>query len=54
MDYILNISLFLKGTVFVSIATEGMSIYENLSEIGVKLPFSKYFEKIKEGGENNE
>lgn len=54
MDYILNISLFLKGTVFVSIATEGMSIYENLSEIGVKLPFSKYFEKVNEGGEKNE
>jgi hypothetical protein len=30
-----------------------MSIYENLSEIGVKLPFSKYFEKV-DGGEKNE
>ncbi len=53
MDYMLNINSFLKGTVFVSITTEGMSIYENLSEIGVKLPFSKYFEKV-EGGEKNE
>lgn len=54
VDYILNINLFLKGTSFVCISTEGMSIYENLSEIGVKLPFSKYFEKIDKGGENNE
>ena len=55
LDYLLKINLFLKGTTFVSIATEGMSIYENLGEIGVKLPFSKYFEKINgEGGEKNE
>ena len=52
MDYILNISLFLRGTTIVCIATEGMSIYENLSEIGVKLPYSKYFEKLKKEGEN--
>lgn len=54
VDYILKINLFLKGTSLVCITTEGMSIYENLSEIGVKLPFSKYFEKIHKGGENNE
>lgn len=46
LDYLLNISLFLKGTLFVVITTEGMSIYENLNEIGVKLPFNSYFEKI--------
>ena len=54
MDYILQISIFLKGTIIVCIATEGMSIYENLSEIGVKLPFSKYFEKINKGDDKNE
>ena len=54
MDYILEISIFLKGTTIVCIATEGMSIYENLSEIGVKLPFSKYFEKINKGDDKNE
>ena len=43
-----NINLFLRGSCYVSIATEGMSIYENLSEIGVKLPYTKYFEKLKE------
>lgn len=52
LDFMLSTSLFLKGTSIVCIATEGMSIYENLGEIGVKLPFSKYFEKIK--GDKNE
>lgn len=51
MDFILDINIFLKGTALVAIATEGISIYENLSEIGVKLPFHKYFEKIDKGGE---
>ena len=50
----MEISIFLKGTTIVCIATEGMSIYENLSEIGVKLPFSKYFEKINKGDDKNE
>ena len=50
MDFMLNINLFLRGSALVCIATEGMSIYENLNEIGVKLPFSRYFEKIN-GGE---
>ena len=55
LDYFLKITLFLKGTSIICVATEGMSIYENLSEIGVKLPFSKYFEKIKkEGGDKDE
>lgn len=50
IDFLLNISLFLKGTALICITTEGMSIYENLNEIGVKLPFSKYFEKITDEG----
>ena len=49
-DYFFNINLFLNGTVIICIATEGMSIYENLSEIGVKLPYTKYFEKLKRKG----
>lgn len=35
----------------VCIITEGISVYENLGELGAKLPFSKYFEKIKESSE---
>ena len=50
--FLLNISLFLNGTAIICITTEGMSIYENLSEIGVKLPYSKYFEKLKKEGDN--
>lgn len=50
INYLVCINLFLNGTTLVCIATEGMSIYENLNEIGVKLPYSKYFEKLKERG----
>lgn len=46
-----GISIFLFGSAIVCIATEGISVYENLGEIGVKLPFKKYFEKLKEKGE---
>jgi len=52
LDMLLQINTFLYGTIIILIATEGMSIYENLSEIGVKLPFTKYFEKLKERGKN--
>ena len=54
LDLLIGINLFLKGTLLVCITTEGMSIYENLYEIGIKLPFSKYFEKNNKGGENDE
>lgn len=46
IDFIVNSELFLIGSAVVCIATEGISVYENLSELGVKLPFAKYFEKV--------
>jgi len=45
IDFIVNSELFLIGSAIVCVATEGISVYENLSELGVKLPFSQYFEK---------
>lgn len=49
VDIIIGVKVFLIGSALVCIATEGISVYENLSEIGVKLPFNKYFAKVKEG-----
>lgn len=43
-----GLDIFLIISAFTCIATEGMSLYENLGELGAKLPFSKYFEKLKE------
>jgi toxin secretion/phage lysis holin len=48
LDYLLHIHIFIAGTALVCVATEGVSIYENLGEIGIKLPFAKYFQKLKE------
>lgn len=62
MDYFIHVHIFLVGTALVCVATEGISVYENLSEVGVHLPFARYFEKVKdkvddtfdeEGDENN-
>lgn len=49
MDYFIHVHIFLFGTAIVCIATEAISVYENLSDVGVKLPFGKYFEKVKDG-----
>lgn len=49
LDYFIHVHIFLFGTAIVCIATEAISVYENLSDIGVKLPFNKYFEKVKDG-----
>lgn len=49
VDYFVKINIFLIGSAFVCIATEGISLYENIDEIGINLPFKKYFEKMKEG-----
>lgn len=46
IDFIVNSELFLIGSAIVCVATEGISVYENLSELGIKLPFAKYFEKV--------
>lgn len=45
IDIFVGENIFLVGSAVVCITTEGISVYENLSEIGVKLPFNKYFEK---------
>ena len=54
LDYFISVHIFLFGTALVCISTEAISVYENLSDIGVKLPFNKYFEKIKDGVENED
>ena len=46
LDYFIHVHIFLFGTGIVCITTEAISVYENLSDIGVKLPFAKYFEKV--------
>lgn len=46
IDIFVEVNIFLIGSAMVCIATEGISVYENLGEIGVKLPFRKYFEKL--------
>lgn len=47
VDILVGVDIFLYGTAIVLIATEGISVYENLGEIGIHTPFSKYFEKLK-------
>lgn len=51
VDTLVGINLFLIGSAIVCISTEGISVYENLAEIGVKLPFKEYFEKLDNRGE---
>lgn len=46
IDYFVKINIFLVGSAIVCITTEGISVYENFGELGTKLPFKKYFEKI--------
>lgn len=50
VDYFVKVNMFLIGSAFVCIATEGVSVYENLGELGIRLPFKRYFEKMS-GGE---
>ena len=54
LDYFIHVHIFLFGTAIVCLATEAISVYENLSDIGVKLPFAKYFEKVKDGLEDED
>lgn len=48
IDFFIHINLFLIGSALVCITTEGISVYENFGELGIHLPFAKYFEKLKE------
>lgn len=52
LDQFIHVHLFLFGTAIVCIATEAISVYENLSAVGVNLPFAKYFEKVKDLNKN--
>ena len=53
VDMIVGVQIFLIGSAIVCIATEGISVYENLGELGLdNLPFSKYFEKLKDNNKN--
>lgn len=47
IDYFVGINMFLCMSALVCVATEGISVYENLGELGIDLPFSKYFEKLR-------
>lgn len=48
VDFFVGSKMFLIGSAMVCIATEAISVYENLGEIGVNLPFNRYFAKIKD------
>lgn len=49
IDILVGVNIFLIGSAMVCVATETISVYENLGELGVKLPFAKYFKNI-DGG----
>ena len=51
VDLVVGVNIFLIGSAVVCVATEGVSVYENLGEIGVKVPFKKYFAKLTEIGD---
>lgn len=46
IDILVQVNIFLIGSAVVCMSTEAISVYENLAEIGVNLPFKKYFEKL--------
>lgn len=46
IDLLVGVNIFLIGSAIVCISTEGISVYENLGEIGINMPFKKYFEKL--------
>ena len=48
IDYFVKVNIFLIGSTLVCVTTEGISVYENFGELGIKLKFNKYFEKIKD------
>ena len=48
IDLLTNTSIFLMSSAVVCVVTEGISFYENLGELGVKIPYKKYFEKIQD------
>ena len=55
IEYISGTRIVLITSATMCILTEGISFYENLGELGVNVPYKKYFEKIceKEEGEDD-
>lgn len=47
VDILVGTNIFLYGSAIVLVATEGISVFENLGEIGVNLPFKEYFKKLR-------
>lgn len=47
IDILVDTNIFLYGSAIVLVATEGISVFENLGEIGVNLPFKEYFKKLR-------
>lgn len=48
VDMLVQVNIFLIGSAIVCMTTEAISLYENLGEIGVNVPFKKYFVKLAE------
>ena len=53
VDMLVGVNI-LVGSAVVCITTEAISFYENLGELGIKLPFKKYFVKLSNVEGNNE
>lgn len=54
VGFFIGTKVFLIGSALVCISTEAISVSENLGEIGVKVPFKKYFVKLKDGVEDED
>ena len=48
VDFFVGVNVFLIGTGIICVGTEAISVYENLGEIGVNVPFKQYFAKLKD------
>lgn len=45
---LVGVDIFILLSSIVCVSTEGISVYENLGEIGINLKFKNYFEKLKD------
>lgn len=54
VDVIADVNVFLIGSAVVCIVTEGISVYENLGELGIDLPFKEHFEKLNKNTNHKE
>ena len=46
IDYFVKVNIFLIGSALVCVTTEGISVYENFGELGIKLKFNKTIDKM--------